>query len=307
MIKTEKERVILHSDLNNCYASIECLHRPEIRDKPVVVGGDVEQRHGIVLAKNQIAKKYQIKTGEAIWQAKQKCPKLIVIPPNFPLYLRFSKLARDIYLQHTDQVEPFGIDECWLDVTGSTLLFGSGEKIAEKIRKQIKYELGVTVSIGVSFNKIFAKLGSDMKKPDAVTVITKENFKDKVWSLPASDLLYVGSSTNKKLNNYCIRTIGDIANTQPEHLRKILGKWGEVLYLFANGLDCQPVASQNNNLSVIKSIGNSTTTPRDLIDDEDVKIVIYVLAESVSMRMRELVFMCKTIAFSVRYNELYSF
>lgn len=172
------ERVILHSDLNSYYASVECLHRPEIRDKPVAVGGDVEHRHGIILAKNQIAKKYNIQTGEALWQARQKCPDLVIVPPNFPLYLRFSRMAHDIYMDYTSQVEPYGIDECWLDVTGSTALFGSGEKIAEEIRQRVKFELGLTVSIGVSYNKIFAKLGSDYKKPDAVTVISRENYKD---------------------------------------------------------------------------------------------------------------------------------
>lgn len=186
------ERVILHSDLNSFYASVECLHRPEIRDKPVIVGGDPEERHGIVLAKNQIAKRYGIKTGEALWQAKQKCPGIVIVPPNYPLYLRYSKLARNIYMDYTDWVEPFGIDECWLDVTGSAGLFGNGKKIADEIRRRIKYELGITVSIGVSYNKIFAKLGSDYKKLDAVTVIGRENYKEIAWPLPASDLLNVG-------------------------------------------------------------------------------------------------------------------
>jgi DNA polymerase-4 len=171
------ERVILHSDCNSYYASVECLHHPEIRDKPVAVGGDVEQRHGIILAKNQLAKRYNIKTGEALWQAKQKCPDLVIMPPNYPLYMRFSKMARQIYLDYTDQVEPFGLDEAWLDVTGSTIK-GDGLTIAKEISDRIKYEMGITVSIGVSFNKIFAKLGSDYKKPDAITVISKNNYKE---------------------------------------------------------------------------------------------------------------------------------
>ncbi|RPF47697.1 DNA polymerase-4 [Hydrogenoanaerobacterium saccharovorans] len=299
------DREILHVDLNNFYASVECLHRPELREKPVAVGGDVEQRHGIILAKNYIAKRFDIKTGDAIWQAKQKCPKLVVLPPNFKLYLRFSQLARNIYLDYTDQVEPFGIDECWLDVTGSKI-YGTGEQIAEKIRQRVRDEMGVTVSIGVSFNKIFAKLGSDYKKPDAITVITKENYKDIVYPLPASDLLYVGRATANKLHNYGVNTIGSLAHTDPQHLRRWFGKYGDMLWVFANGLDTSPVA-RYNNLAIIKSIGNSTTTPRDLEDDNDVKMVFYVLAESVAARMREQGFKGQTVSISIRDSELYSF
>ncbi|NLB51608.1 MAG: DNA polymerase IV, partial [Syntrophomonadaceae bacterium] len=193
------ERVILHSDLNNFYASVECLHRPEIRNKPVAVCGDPSARHGIVLAKNYPAKATGIKTGEVIWQARQKCPGLIVVPPNFPLYLRFARLARGIYADYTDQIEPFGLDEAWLDVAGSFHIHGDGIQIADEIRERIKFEMGVTASVGVSYNKIFAKLGSDMKKPDATTVITRDNFKEIVWPLPAEDLLYVGRATKRKL------------------------------------------------------------------------------------------------------------
>jgi DNA polymerase-4 len=218
------ERMILHSDCNSFYASVECLHHPEIRNKPVAVGGDVEQRHGIILAKNQLAKRYNIKTGEALWQAKQKCPDLVIMPPNYHLYMRFSKMARQIYLDYTDQVEPFGLDECWLDVTGSAVK-GNGLSIAEEIRARIKYELGITVSIGVSFNKIFAKLGSDYKKPDAITVISRENYRQIAWPLPASDLLYVGRSTEKRLTSMGIHTIGDLAGTSNKLLRSLFGKW----------------------------------------------------------------------------------
>jgi DNA polymerase-4 len=187
--------VILHSDLNNFYASVECLYNPDIRNKPVAVCGSQSTRHGIVLAKNYIAKKYNIKTGEPIWEAKKKCPNLVIVRPNYILYLKFSKLAIDIYKRYTDLIEPFGIDECWLDVTNSVRLFGDGVDIAYKIKEEIKEELGVTASVGVSYNKIFAKLGSDMKKPDAVTEITEENFKDIVWPLPVNNLMYVGHST----------------------------------------------------------------------------------------------------------------
>lgn len=297
------ERTILHSDCNSFYASIECLHRPEIRDKPVAVGGDPEQRHGIILAKNELAKKYNIKTGEALWQARQKCPDLVIVPPRFELYQRFSRLCHEIYLDYTDRVEPFGLDECWLDVTSKD---ADGVKIAHEIRARIKYELGITVSIGVSYNKIFAKLGSDYKKPDAVTEISRNNYKDIAWPLPAGDLLYVGSATRRKLESYARHTIGDLANTSEQTLKGWFGKWGSVLYVFANGFDLSPV-SHYTDQQIVKSIGNSTTTPRDLVDNEDVKIILYVLADSVARRLREHGCKGRTISISVRDNQLSSF
>lgn len=190
------ERVVLHVDCNKFYASVECLHRPEIRNLPVIVGGDESLRHGIVLTKNEIAAQYSIKTGEAIWQARQKCPNLVVVPPNYPLYMRFSNLAREIYCEYTDLVEAYGLDECWLDVTGSGI-FGNGSEIAELIRRRVKKELGITVSIGVSYNKVFAKLGSDYKKPDAITRISKNNFKELLWPLPVREMFFVGRATEK--------------------------------------------------------------------------------------------------------------
>ena len=299
------ERVILHSDCNSFYASVECLYRPEICDKPVAVGGDVEHRHGIILAKNPLAKRYRIRTGEALWQAKQKCPDLIVVPPNYELYMRFSRMARTIYLDYSDRVEPFGLDECWLDVTGDAQ-GRDGTAIAKEIRARVKYELGITVSIGVSYNKIFAKLGSDYKKPDAITRIGKDNFREIAWPLPASDLLYVGSATNRKLERYGIHTIGDLAKTPERALRGWFGKWGEVLYTFANGLDRSPVA-QYDNQPTVKSIGNSTTAPRDLKNGEDVKIILTVLADSVARRLREQGFKGRTVCINVRDSELFSF
>lgn len=299
------ERVILHSDCNSFYASVECLHRPEIRDKPVAVGGDVEQRHGIILAKNQLAKQYRIQTGEALWQARQKCPGLIIVPPNFPLYLRFSRLAREIYLDYTDQVEPFGLDEAWLDVTGSSH-FGDGLTIAKEIKERIKWELGITVSIGVSFNKVFAKLGSDYKKPDAITEITKENYKDIVWPLPAGDLLYVGRATGRKLASFGVRTIGELAQVSLKVMKTKFGKYGEILHCFANGMDFSPVERYTNQ-PTIKSIGNSTTAPRDLQNDEDVKIILFVLVDSVCRRLREQGFKARTVSIQVRDNMLRSF
>ncbi len=300
------ERSILHVDINSCYANIEILHRPELRGKPVVVGGDVEARHGIVLAKSQEAKPFGIKTGEVIWQAKQKCPGLIVLPPNYSLYLRFSRIIRALFAEYTDQVEPFGLDEAWLDITGSQHLFGSGEQIAQEIRQRVKREMGITVSIGVSWNKIFAKLGSDMKKPDAVTVITKDDFRQKVWTLPAEDLLYVGRSTQRKLYGRGITTIGGIANTPPDVLHDWFGKWGYVLHTFANGWDATPVACVGNE-AVIKSIGNSTTTPRDINNAQDAKIVFYNLAESVAARLREQGLKGRTVQIGVRDNTLIHF
>lgn len=297
------ERVILHVDMNNFYASVECLHNPSIRGMPVVVGGDAELRHGIVLAKNYIAKQYGIKTGDVIWEAREKCRDLVVVPANFQLYLRFSKMARKIYERYTDMIEAFGIDECWLDVTGSVKNFGSGQKIADEIREAIKFELGCTASVGVSWNKIFAKLGSDMKKPDATTVISKENYKTTVFNLPAEDLLYVGQATKLKLKKYNINTIGDIARTDVDRLKGWLGKWGEYLWIFANGYD-QTQVSANGAESIIKSVGNSTTTPRDLETPIDVKMIITVMAESVAARLREQWLKGQVVSLYLRSSDL---
>ena len=272
----------------------------------MAVGGDIEQRHGIILAKNQLAKQFHVSTGEAIWQAKQKCPELIVLPPNFPLYLRFSRLARDIYLDYSNRVEPFGLDEAWLDITSSENQKDKGERTAQEIRKRIREELGITVSIGVSYNKIFAKLGSDYQKPDAVTLITKENYRQIAWPLPLSDLLYVGPATKRKLNGFGVHTIGELAQTPVEILRSKFGKIGDILWCFSNGLDSSPVADFQNQ-PIVKSIGNSTTAPRDLESGEDVKMILYVLADSVARRLREQGLKGRTIHFSVRDNSLFSF
>ena len=280
------ERSILHIDMNNFFASVECLYDPRLKDVPMAVGGSPESRHGIVLAKNMKAKAYGVQTAEALWQARQKCPNIVFVKPHFDRYKKYSDAARQIYLQYTDQVENFGLDECWLDVTGSRALFGTGEQIAEEIRNRIKDELGLTVSIGVSFNKIFAKLGSDYKKPDAVTVFSKENFRDKIWPIPAGDMLGVGPSTQEKLRKYGIHTIGQIAAMEPDRLGKLFGKMGYVLWQFAMGLDSSPVTCDGYERE-IKSIGNSTTTPKDLVTDEDVRITLYVLCESVAERLRE--------------------
>lgn len=300
------DRVILHSDINSCYATIEHLHHPELVGKPLAVGGDPEARHGIVLTADYLAKKKGVKTGMALWQAKQVCPEITFVPPNMDLYLRFSRMAHEIYADYTDLQEPYGIDECWLDVTDSKIIKGDGLTIAKKISNRMKKELGVTVSIGVSFNKIFAKLGSDYKKPDAITTMYKEEFKTKAWKLPVSDLLYVGRSTNSKMQKYGIHTIGDLARTDIDWITGIFGKMGAILWSFANGYDESPVKKENTS-APIKSIGNGTTTPRDLETDEDVKIVLYNLAESVAARLRKNGFKCRVVEISIRDNKLISF
>lgn len=301
-----KDRTILHSDINCCYASIEHLHHPELAGKPIAVGGDPQARHGIVLTADYLAKKYGVKTGMALWQAKQLCPEIIFVSPRMDLYLRFSRMAHEIYGEYTDLQEAYGIDESWLDITDSVSLRGDGMKVAREISKRMKSELGITVSIGVSFNKIYAKLGSDYKKPDAITTMYREEFKEKAWSLPASDLLYVGRSTSVKLNRLGIKTIGDLARIDEKILHSQLGKMGSILWAFANGYDDSPVKPENTH-APIKSIGNSTTTPRDLLTDQDVRIVLYVLAESVAARLRENGFKCRVVEISVRDNELFSF
>lgn len=277
----------MHSDLNNFYASVECLRRPEIREKPVVVVGSKEDRHGIVLAKNMLAKKAGVKTGDVYWEARQKCGNTLVeVQADFAEYLKVSKEVRKIYEDYTDRIEAYGIDECWLDVTASLNLFGSGVQIANTIRERVKKEIGITVSVGVSWNKIFSKLGSDMKKPDAVTEITEENYREIVWKLPVGDLLYVGSATKQKLDRLGIKTIGQLAQSDEELLVRMLGKWGSYLYTFANGKDNSSVTTVDEEENV-KSIGNSLTVYRDLKDEEDVQMVICLLADSVAARMRE--------------------
>lgn len=300
------DRTILHSDMNACFANIELLHHPELRGKPMAVGGDPEARHGIVLAKEDIAKKAGVKTGMPLWQAKQLCPEIVFLPPRMDLYMRFSKMAHEIYSDYTDRQEPFGVDESWLDVTELVGESRTGRDIAEEIRKRIKFELGITVSIGVSWNKIFAKLGSDYKKPDAVTCITRENYKKIVWELPVSDLLGVGKSTEKTLHRLGINTIGQLALCDESILSGNMGKNGLMLKSWACGYDESPVALENTS-APIKSIGNSTTTPRDMENEEDVYVTMLMLSESVGARLRDHNFSCNVIEIWVRDCELNSF
>lgn len=296
------ERAILHSDINSCYASIERLFEPSLGEKPFAVCGDKELRHGIVLSKDEKAKAAGVKTGMAIWQAKQQCPGLEIVAPHFERYEEYTAKVRKIYTEYTDLCEPFGMDECWLDITGC-IACPDPVKTAEEIRQRVKDEIGITVSVGVSWNKIFAKLGSDYKKPDAVTVIDREHFRDMVWCLPASDMLMVGRSTAKSLNRMGISTIGDIAAANPEVLKNALGKPGLRLYAYANGMDLSPVRRIGENPPP-KSIGNSTTMPEDINTAEEARRVIILLAESVASRLRREKLMCRTVELSLRDTEL---
>ncbi|NLB80658.1 MAG: DNA polymerase IV [Clostridiaceae bacterium] len=298
------KKVILHSDLNNFYASVECLNNPDLKDKFVAVCGSQRDRHGIVLAKNQAAKKMGVQTGEAIWQAQQKCPNLVIVPPNFDEYLKYSKIVRDIYYRYTDLIEPFGMDECWLDVTGSTGLFGSGKQIAYQIKEKVKNETGLTVSVGVSFNKIFAKLGSDIKKPDAVTCIEKDLFKYQIGELPASALLGVGRATAKKLKKCNINTIEDLANTDPKYLKTWFGINGVRLWQYANGLDDSNVAPFDY-VSPIKSIGHGITCVSDLVSADEIWRVVLELTKDISHKLRNNELLAGGISIAIKDNSLF--
>lgn len=297
------ERMILHSDLNCFYASVETMLNPALRGKAVAVCGATEDRHGIVLAKSEAAKKAGVKTGMVNWEAQRLCPDLIMVPPQYDQYLKYSKLTRSIYQRFTDQVEPYGMDECWLDITGSRSICGNGMEAAKTIRRTVREELGLTVSIGVSFNKIFAKLGSDMKKPDAITEITKENFREKVWPLPASDLLYVGRATNRKLANYGIHTIGDIAAADPKLLQRLLGVNGLALWKYAAGLDDARVMHKDF-VSPVKSVGHGITCYADLETPEEVWKVMLELSQDIGHKLRVHELAATGVQISIRGNDL---
>ena len=299
------DRDVLHSDINCCYAPIECQARPELRGKPVVVGGDEEARHGIVLAKNLIAKRAGVKTAMALWEARKACPGLVVVPPDYRLYMDVSRRAREIYYDYTDRVEPFGPDEAWLDVTGTRRCLGlSPAEIAREVSERMVAELGISVSVGVSWNKIFAKFGSDYKKPDAVTVITRENYREVVWQAPVRDLLYVGPATERKLHSSGIDTIGQLACASDELLRNRLGKMGFVLRGFARGQDATEVKPYDRDaadvMREIKSYGNGLTAPRDICDPQSAKAYVWMLAESVAQRMREGRARARTVSVGAR-------
>ena len=295
------KRVILHCDCNSFFASVETALNPEYRGVPMAVCGSVEARHGIVLAKNELAKKYGIQTAETVYSAKKKCPNLVIAKPHYDEYERFSKSANEIYARYTDVIEPFGIDESWLDVTASQRFFGTGEQIAEKIRMQVKEEIGITVSIGVSFNKVFAKLGSDYKKPDAITVISEKNFKEIVYPLPAGALLFVGKKTEQVLRSLGAETIGDIVKIGEGGLTGALGKMGEMLYKYASGTDDSPVSAVREEA---KSVGSGFTFNHDLIDVEDCRAGIEYLADDIATRLRRMGMICSTVLLSIKDDKL---
>ena len=301
------ERVILHCDLNCFFASVELLRYPALRDVPVAVCGDPESRHGIVLAKNEAAKQLGVKTAETIWQARQKAPHLITLPPHHGLYREYSRKVNAIYGQYTDLVEPFGIDESWLDITGSMHLFGGdGKAIADQLRERLREELGLTISVGVSFNKIFAKLGSDYKKPDATTVIDRGNWQAIVWPLPVGDLLGVGRSTQKLLRQYGVETIGQLAAFPRQTLETLLGKHGTQLHDYANGLENSPVRPQHE-AEPVKSVGNGTTFPQNLTRWEEVRSGLAVLSDSVAGRLRRQGLYCGGVALTIRNAQFRQF
>ena len=298
-----KDRIILHSDCNNFFASVECAQNSLLWDVPLAVAGDPEKRRGIILAKNEIAKKYGVKTAEPIWEALKKCPDLVLVPPRHKLYEEYSEKINKIYSDFTDLVEKFSIDESWLDVTGSTKLFGNGETIANTIRERVKKELGITVSVGVSFNKIFAKMGSDYKKPDATTVISRENYKKIIYPLPVSDMIFIGKSAYKRLYSANIRTIGDLANADENFIEKLLGKTGLLLLEYARGEDKSPVMSIDCEREA-KSIGKGLTFARNLIGQEDIRKGLSVLCEYVAGKMREKGLKCTVVTVHIKDTEL---
>ena len=298
------QRFILHSDANSFYASVEMLLNPDLRGKAVAVCGSVENRHGIVLAKSEMAKKAGVKTGQANWEAQQACPGLTIVPPQYDQYCKFSSLLRNIYLRYSDAVESFGMDECWIDITPICNSFQEAESISHEIRESVKSELGITVSVGVSFNKILAKLGSDMKKPDAVTVLDDLSWREKVWPLPASEILYVGRATTKKLAKYGVNTIGDLAKVDPDTLHSWFGKNGIALWVYANGLDHSRVMPVDFHPEV-KSVGHGITCSHDLLNEAEVWRVMLELSQDIGHRLRQYHLAAKGVQISVRNHDLY--
>ena len=303
----ENEKIILHSDVNNFFASVECANKKQLQNRPVAVTGNPEKRNGIILAKNKLAKKQGVKTGEAIWQAKKKCPNLICLPPHYDLYEKISKKLHELYLDYTDLVEPLGLDECWLDVTNSIkYLNKTGKEIADEIRQRVKEEFNVTVSVGVSFSKIFAKLGSDMKKPDATTIISKENFKEKTYNLSLNSIVGIGNKLEKKFEKMNILTIGDFVNLDSEIIKSIFGKTGIELQQKLNGSLVEEVPCYYN-LAPPKSIGNGTTTIMDIQKRNDIKKVVAFLCEKIAVRMIKSKFEARTITVTIKTNEFEKF
>lgn len=297
------KRIIFHIDQNCYFASVEMISRPELRSVPMAVAGDAKVRHGIILAKNEPAKKYGIKTAEAIWQAKAKCPELVLVDAHHKKYEFYSKKLREMYSEYTDKVEPFGLDECWLDMTGVVSDYDEAEETALEIRNRVREEFKLTCSVGISFNKVFAKLGSDYKKPDATTVFRDDNWQEIIWPMPVSDLLFVGRHTTDKLSKINIKTIGDLARADGEYINRYLGKAGVQLWEYANGLDDAPVA-ESGFKRIPKSVGNSTTTAEDMTSDRQIERTLHMLSESVAERLRKHALKGTVVQITVRDRDL---
>lgn len=299
------ERTILHCDCNSFYASVETLLDPSLADGPSAVCGDPESRHGIILAKNEKAKAFGVQTAETIWQAKRKCPDLRLVAPHRAEYVKYSRKCNALYLQYTDLVDPFGIDESFLDVTGSLHLFGTGEQIADALRRRMREEVGLTISVGVSFNRAFAKLGSDYKKPDATTVFSRENYRERVWPLPVNALLYVGKRAMTRLDQFGIHTIGELAACDPAFVHSIFGKSGDMLLRYARGEDDEPVRSFYEERGV-KSVGNSMTFAHNLVGEEACHMGLSALCDNVGRRLRERKLVCQTVQLGIRDPEFHN-
>lgn len=296
------DRTILHCDMNSFYASVELLSRPELAQKPVAVCGSPESRHGIILAKNEAAKKFHIVTAETVWQARKKCPDLILLPPHHDRYQFYSQQINRIYSRYTDQIEPFSIDESWLDVTGSRNLFGAGKEIGDEIRQVVHIELGLTLSVGVSYNKVFAKMGSDYKKPDATTLISRDNYRQLLWPMPVGELFFVGGATAEKLSQMGIFTIGDLARANRSILTGMLGKQGEMIHDYANGLDDSPVCLFTERQK-IKSVGHGITFRRNLVGQEDIRTAVKALSDKVGERLRKYQLKCGGVKVDIKDPE----
>ncbi len=297
------EKVILHCDLNNFYASVEQKNHPEYNGMPLAVSGNPENRHGIVLAKNYLAKEAGVQTGEAIWISRKKCPNIIFVPPHFKEYVHYSDLVRSIYTKYTDKVESFGLDECWLDVTGSLKFFNmSGRELADKIREDVKARTGLTISVGVSFTKVLAKLGSDLKKPDATSVLTRSNYMDIIGDMSPSEMIMIGRRTAEKLKKLNIHTIRQLANASRQMLRNHFGVIGDHMVDYASGIEREEV-KHYYDVHIPKSVSNGTTTPRDITNLADAKTVIYALAELVATRLRKFGLIANGVSIAIRYAE----
>lgn len=296
------KKIILHCDLNNFYASVECIKQKNLKGKPVAVGGNEKTRHGIILAKNEIAKAQGVKTAETIWSARQKCKGLVIVPPDFEMYRKYSVAVRKIYEKYTNYVESYGLDECYLDVTELSNDINSAYDIAYRIKEEIKRKLGLTISVGVSFNKDFAKLGSDLKKPDAITVISEENFRDIVWSCPVNFLMGVGHKMNEKLAHLGIKTIGDLANFDMTYISRKFGKHGYGIWQSANGNGSACISHKDSEY-IPKSIGHGVTLPKDIILEKDVKSTMIELSNKIEKRLEKYDLYGKCIKISIKDND----